>query len=238
MENNRVGILPLASVTALVELVEYVLNRPPELPGFGVLYGRAGMGKTTSCIYAVNRYRAYTVRCAFTATQRGFCEDVAKELGLASPARTIHRLVQQIGDHLADHPLRPLIVDEADNLARRKIIEIVRDIYEGCAPAGAAVILVGEQALPEVLQRWERIDSRVLRRVESPVPGVEDAELLAQRVCPGVALDEDALQRALSLCRGSLRRLVSAFFALRDAAALDGWTEAPAARVEEVLRAA
>lgn len=238
MDEQRVGILPLTSVATMAELVEYVVNRPPDLPGFAVLHGGAGMGKTTSCIWAVNKYRAYMVRCRFTSTQRGFCDDVAKELGISAPAKTIHRLVEQIGCHLADHYRRPLIVDEADNLARRRIIEIVRDIYEGCAPAGAAVILVGEQALPALLRQWERIDSRVLRSVQSPVPGLDDARSLAARVCPHLAIDDDGLQRVLTLTRASLRRMVSAFFALRDASLLDGWKTAGADAVEGVLRAA
>jgi len=238
MEEQRVGILDLASVVTMAELVEYMMQRPPDLPGFGVLSGCAGMGKTTSAIWAVNQYRAYMVRCRFTATQRGFCEDLAKELGLTKPERTIHRMVQQIGDHLADHYRRPLIIDEADHLVRRRIIEIVRDIYEGCAPAGASIILVGEQALPAMLKQWERIDSRVLRQVQSPVPGVEDARVLANRICPALQLDDGALTAVLTVTRKSLRRMVSAFFAMRDAALLNDWREADAGAVEEVLRAA
>ena len=54
-------IAPLKNVARFTELVERLMNRPPELPGFGVFYGRAGLGKSFSARYAINLYRAFYV---------------------------------------------------------------------------------------------------------------------------------------------------------------------------------
>ena len=64
------------------------------------------------------------------------CEAILSEIG-ASPEATISRMVDQISQHLALSGA-PLLIDEADYLVKRGMIEIVRDIYEG---SGSPVIL-------------------------------------------------------------------------------------------------
>ncbi|WP_236549860.1 ATP-binding protein, partial [Profundibacterium mesophilum] len=74
------------------------------------------------------------------------------------PKGTVSEMVEAISAELAMSDA-PLLIDEADMLVKRKMIEIVRDIYEG---SGAPVILIGEELLPQKLQQWERIHGRML----------------------------------------------------------------------------
>ena len=60
-----------------------------------------------------------------------------------------------MANYLADHPTRPLVIDEADFLVKRGMIEIVRAIYKYCASAGSSIVLIGEENLPNALKMWE-----------------------------------------------------------------------------------
>jgi len=217
-------IAPLKNVARFTELVELLVNRPPELPGFGTFSGRAGLGKTFSAMYGINEFRAYYVECDFTWTQQAFCEAVMVELGLLPPRtvlkKPIYRAVAEIGDHLADHPRRPLIIDEADFLVKRGMIEIVRSIYKYCAAAGSSIILIGEGNMPNMLKMWERLDSRVLKSVEAKPTDRDDVRVLAHLVCPGLTIKPDILKKLVSGTGGSARRVVTKLYDLREKAAL------------------
>lgn len=216
-------VAALANVARFTELVEAVLGRPVDLPAFGVFYGRAGLGKTCSAIYAANKYGAMTVRVDYSATPKGFLEQCALACGILTPRGTVQKLAHQVGDWLADNPRRPLIIDEADHLARRRTIEVVRDVYERCAPAGAAIILIGEEVLPGLLGQTERIASRVLKAVRAEPITVDDVEILASRICPATPLGEGAAQALQAAVKGSARLCVQRLYELAERAAVEGW---------------
>ena len=218
-------IAPLKNVTRFTELVELLVNRPPELPGFGTFYGRAGLGKTFSAMFAINEFRAFYVECDFTWTQKAFCEAVMVELGLLPPRtvlkKPIYRAVADIGDFLADHPRRPLIIDEADFLVKRGMIEIVRAISKHSAAAGSSIILIGEENMPNALRMWERVDSRVLKSVHAVETDTADVRVLASIVCPGLKISPDVIKKLCSCTGGSARRVVTRLYDLREKAALN-----------------
>ena len=220
-------IAPLSNVMLFTELVERLKNRPIDLPGFGVFAGKAGLGKTFSAHFAINKYRARYVECKSTWTQRAFCEKVMVELSLL-PTRTplnttIYRAVDEIGDFLADNPTRPLIIDEADFLVKRGMIEIVRDIYQNCAGAGASIILIGEENMPNALRLWERVDSRVLKTVKAQPITADDLRFLTEIVCPGVEFEDLAIDALKARSNGSARRAVNELHEIREQAAINDW---------------
>jgi len=238
IENTSVNntIAPLSNVMRFTELVERLVSRPPQLPGFGVFSGKAGYGKSFSAIYAINTFRARYIECDFTWTQKAFCEALMVELGLLPPRtvlpRPIYRAVEEIGDCLADNPSRPLIIDEADFLVKRRMIEIVRAIYKHCAAAGASIILIGEENMPNQLRMWERVDSRVLKSVKAEPISAKDVSVLAGLICAELEFEPDALRRLERTANGSARRVVTALYDLRERAGIEGWTVVSAAMVE------
>jgi DNA transposition AAA+ family ATPase len=140
-------VAPLRNVAALAQLIDRVKARAHGLPGMGTFYGPSGFGKTTAAIYATNRFQAVNVQVKSAWTRKKLCEAILHEMGVP-PRPTVGDMVDQIAQQLALLDV-PLIVDEADFLVARKMIEILRDIHEG---SGAPVVLIGEELLPQKLQ--------------------------------------------------------------------------------------
>ncbi len=196
------SVAPLRNVAALCALIDRVQTRSPSLPGMAVFYGPSGFGKTTAAIYAANRYQAYAVQVKSVWTKKKLCEAILTEMGLR-PARTIADMVDQVSQHLALTD-RPLLIDEADHLVARKMIEIVRDIYEGCQ---APVILIGEELLPQKLLEWERVHGRMLDWVRAEHGDADDVRHLAKIYARGVELTDAFIDALLVGSRLSIRRI-------------------------------
>jgi hypothetical protein len=196
------SVAPLRNVAALVALIDRVQKRAIGLPGMATFYGPSGFGKTTAGVYAANRFQAYQVQVKSVWTQRKFCEAILKDLGI-QPDRTIADMVDQISEELA-RTGRPLLIDEADHLVARKMIEIVRDIYES---SGATVILIGEELLPQKLQKWERVHGRMLDWVGAEPGCLADVNHLAPIYCRGVELSDALKEYLLRVSQRSIRRI-------------------------------
>jgi hypothetical protein len=195
-------VAPLRNVAALVALINRVETRMVGLPGMAVFYGPSGYGKTTAAIYAANKFDAYQVQVKSAWTAKKLCGAILIDQGV-KPARTIADMVDQVSEELA-RTGRPLLIDEADHLVTRNMVEIVRDIYEG---SGATVILIGEELLPQKLQAWERVHGRMLDWVGALPGNADDLEHLAPIYCPNITLTEGLKNHLLKVSNNSIRRM-------------------------------
>lgn len=195
-------IMPLRNVGLLVGLVERVSNRLNGLPGMGCFYGPSGYGKTFAAIYTANKQRAYHVQVKSVWTRKKLALTILQEMGV-DPAGTIPDMVDQIGQELS-MSRRPLIIDEADFLASKGMIEVLRDIYES---SQGTVILIGEEMLPHKLKRWERVHGRMLDWVPAQPVSVADARHLVKPYCAGITVADDLLTRLHEASGGSVRRI-------------------------------
>ncbi len=195
-------VAPLQNVASLVELIARVKSRGYGLPGLATFYGRSGDGKSTAALYAANRFRAYQVQVKSTWTAKKLCEAILLDLAIP-PARNTADMVDQISEQVAISE-RPLIIDEADFLVSRNMIEVVRDIYES---SGATIILIGEELLPQKLQRWERVHGRMLDWVGTQPASLADVTELAKIYAPGIRLDDDIKAHILKVSHASIRRI-------------------------------
>ena len=200
--NNTLA--PLRNVLAFRTMLQRLDDRSAGLTGMGCFYGPAGFGKTMASIYSANARGACLVQCESTWTVKTLCLVILEELGL-KPARTTPEMSRQIQQALAQDDI-PLIVDEADFLVSKKSVEILRDIYE---KSGVPVILVGEEALPSKLRRWERIHSRMLERVAAEPLDDEDFGHLVAIRCPDVAISQDLAAAIKLASKGSARLIVN-----------------------------
>lgn len=195
-------IAPLTNVSAMVELIQRVKNRRPGLPGMATFHGFSGYGKTWAAIFAANKARAYHVQVKSVWTRGKLCQSILVEMGVR-PEGTLSDMMDQIGEQLSLSQ-RPLIIDEADFLVSKGMIEVVRDIHES---SQAAIILIGEERLPEKLKRWERVHGRMLDWVAAQPASLTDAGHLAKLYAPGILIADDLMAALHEASAGSIRRI-------------------------------
>lgn len=213
------SVAPLANVARLTQLIDRCQNRMHGLPGMGCFYGRAGLGKTTAGIYATNRYNACHVEALPIGGVKGLMNMIVLELGLR-PTRTTEALFTQVAHELAVSG-RPLIVDEADHILTDRSIEIVRRLHD---LSGVPVILMGEEGLPQKLQRWERVHSRMLGWVGAEPATAGDVDHLTRIYAAGVTLSADLKAALLTASRGSIRNVSTNLAHVHEFAASQGLT--------------
>lgn len=196
-------IAPLRNVLLMRRMMEHLVNRSPNLPGIGVLYGRAGLGKSNACAYSASAYRAIYVELRDHFTRKVLLLEILREMAI-KPARTTSELFDQVCEELT-RSRRPLILDMGDYLIKRHLVDIVLDIYEG---SGAAVAIVGEEGFAAALKRAsERVYDRVLEWLPAEPADLDDARKLAKLYSPDVAIADELLAAILEKSARIARRI-------------------------------
>ena len=211
------SVAPLRNVAALTALIDRVQHRVPGLPGMACYYGWSGFGKSTAAIYAANKFRGVLVQVKSAWTKKSLCTAILTELGLPVKGNTAD-MVDRVAAALAMAGV-PLIIDEADHLVTRRMVEIVRDIYEG---SQAPVILIGEELLPQKLREWERVHGRMLDWVAVQPADMADLNHLAPIYAPGVEIETELRSDVLKASHGSTRRVCVNLAQVHERAAVLG----------------
>lgn len=196
------GVAPLRNISALSALITKTQQRASHLPGLATFSGPSGFGKSFAAAYAAGQHRAYYVEARSGWTRKAMVLAILRQQGIV-PARTITECVDQVAEQLA-LSRRPLIIDEFDHVVARNLVELVRDIYE---QSQASIVLIGEEFLPQKLQRWERFHGRVLDWMQAAPCSLPDAQALARLYCPDTTIADDLLQRLVNEANGSCRRV-------------------------------
>ncbi|MBY6091047.1 AAA family ATPase [Maritimibacter alkaliphilus] len=233
-------VAPLRNVMLLNALIRRVNDRDPDLPGMACFYGPSGYGKTVAATWNANETSAYWVEMRESWTRKSLFTAILRNMGL-EPRRTIPEMSEQISRELAITG-RPLLIDEADYLMKNKMIELVRELYED---SKSAIILIGEERLPQNLTRLERVHNRMLEWVAAQPADLREVALLAQLKCPDLTFEEGVFEVILEAAGGRARRVVTDLdqarvdahtrgvdhFTLADAARINFYTgDAPAPR--------
>lgn len=213
-------IAPLQNVSLCYQAILKAMDRAENLPGIIAFYGPSGWGKSFAATYTANKTRAYYVQCKSTWTKKAFLKAVLVEMGI-SPANTIYEMVDQVAQEVALSG-RPLIVDEADFLVDKKIIEIVRDIYES---SFGTILIIGEEQLPAKLKRFERFHNRILNWVQAQPASINDARTLASIYAPDTKIKDDLLEKVVEMTRGVTRRICVNFNLINSTARQQDWPE-------------
>lgn len=211
------NIAMLRNVSAMLELTYHLRDRGYGLPGFGMFYGWAGFGKSVAATYTAIKTDAVLIQVNRFTRPKSLCEMLCTELGLI-PARAIDKMINQISQAFSEHG-RPLIIDEADHLLQRDMLELVRAVYEA---SDVAVILVGEELLPQNVRRWERVDSRMLARTAAQPGDLGDLNALAKIYARDIDLSDDLKDYVLKSSRHSHRRMTTALSNIRSFALTRG----------------
>lgn len=203
----------LTNVSGFMQQVIKLQTRGPHLPNIGVTCGPSGYGKSYASIYAQNRTRAVRVEVGESWNRKSFVRAILRECGIADPRGSTADLVEKIVMLLSDEPNRPLMIDEADKLVDKNLIEIVREIAE---QSQVPVLLIGEEMLPQKLERYERVHNRVLDWYPAQPCDLEDCRKLASIFLPGVAITDALLETVRVRGDGRARRVVVTLNSMRD----------------------
>lgn len=209
---KRQTIATLRNVGRLLALVDRLQSRSDGVPGMGCFYGFSGLGKSMASSFVANTTGAIHVQVKSVWTNKRLCEAILDELGLQSRG-TAADMVDLIADALARDNI-PLLIDEADFLVKKGMIEIVRDLYE---MSEMPVILIGEELLPQKLKRWERVHGRIRSWVSAELADDRDFDLLREIRCPGIEIDPQLVAAIKKASNGSARRMVVNLDAVEEA---------------------
>ena len=215
MSNN--SIAGITNVALCNQTLERAIQRANGLPGLVVFHGHSGLGKSFAASHAANRHNAYFVQCRSTWTRKAFLQAIAKDMGLP-PATTLSDLTDQICEELMLSG-RPLIIDEADHLADNNRIFMVMDLYEG---SQAAIMLIGEERLPQKLSTYEKIHNRILEWAPAQRCEMHDVLELAKIYARGIQIEQQLLENLHHATQGITRRICVNLDAIRQFARNEG----------------
>lgn len=221
--NVNATVAPLKNVALMMGLVQRLQDRKPHLPGIGVLHGFSGYGKSIATTYAANklRSRAVYVEARSTWTKKKFHQAILQELAPGNSYRStpVYEMTEIVAEKLMVNRI-VLFIDEADHVVDRGFIESVRDIYD---IAKTPIVLIGEEKLPPKLERYERVDNRILEKVPAQPCDIEDARHLASMYCDQIRVADDLLQRLVDAVRGCTRRVAANLDDIQEEALRRGW---------------
>lgn len=200
--NSASGFAPLRNVQSCTRVMEHLITRAPNLPGMGVFYGASGLGKSFAAAACTNKFNAVYVECRSYFTTKSLLLSICKEMRLRAGA-TVYDMVSQISEQLSLSG-RPLILDEMDHIVDKRLVEIVRDLYEA---SSAPILMIGEELFPAKLKRWERFHNRVLDWQPAAPSDLADAKKLARVYSSDVEIADDLLERIVQASRGVARRI-------------------------------
>lgn len=201
--NTVSTVAPLRNVMLLNALIKRVQGRDYDMPGLACFFGPSGYGKTKAAVWNAQETRAYWVEVKSTWSRKKFAEMILRSMAIEARG-TIGDMVEQIGEQLSKSG-RPLLIDEADLVAKDGMIGVVRDIYES---SQGTVILIGEENLPQTLRKWERVHNRMLDWVAAQPADLREVGLLAKLKCRGLEVTPEVLQIVLEQSQARARRIV------------------------------
>lgn len=196
-------IAPLGNLGLLAELIDRLQSRPQSAPGMACFFGHSGYGKSYSAYFVAQRTRAYYVEVGDSWTRKTLCQRILREITGSTHQASLPDMVDQITDELAQQQDRPLIIDEADYLIRKGMVDLVREIHDR---SNAPVIWIGEEMLPAKLKKFERTDNRMYDMIAASPCSLDDARLLC-KLNVGAEIAEDLLQEIVTKSQGRTRRV-------------------------------
>jgi hypothetical protein len=238
-------ILPLANIGLIERAMFMLADRGIGEPGMIAVSGPSGYGKSVAAAWAKARHRAFYVQLNYYTTNKSLLVQLCQVLGLKGeekkkaadgevpigyeyvpPKGTIQQLAERVAAQLHGAK-RPLIIDEFDFAIDKNLVMAVFSLYE---MSKASFILIGEEAMPAKLKKWEKFDGRMLDPLYAEPVGLEDARRLARAKNASLTLADDLLAHLVKIAKGSVRRVVNNLAEIGRVGAAEGWDTCDLAR--------
>lgn len=196
--------------------MDQLQNRQHGMPGIGVLSGAPGLGKTSALTRLAHPadINSVYVACRSFETTKSLITMILRELG--APAKdhwSIGMMFEMACTQFGEQG-RPLVVDEADRVAEKNTIEMLRDLHDiGQVP----ILLVGEEHLKRKLaSKHERFHDRVLVWARAMPADDSDLTKLVAHYVPGLKIEPEARKAILHKSGGIARKIVTTLHALGE----------------------
>ncbi|MBA3011110.1 MAG: AAA family ATPase [Proteobacteria bacterium] len=188
-------------VMAFREAAGVVTDTAKGQPGFMVVWGYAGRGKTQcSKEYAVRTPGTIYIRVFEGWTPRAMLAQICHKINGMQPSYA-GKAKQIIMEELDRNP-KVILMDEADRLSNGNI-EHLRDIHD---ETGTPIVMIGEPSLYGRLTARRRIWERVTRVVEFGPVRTEDVAIFGMKACD-LKIMPEASAELVRRCQGSFRLL-------------------------------
>lgn len=176
-------IVLTSNMVNFVSMVEALVNKPPRMDRLGLVYGKWGLGKTTTLEWYYGNNLCFYVRsmAAWSRSAVMMVEDLLKSYRVEARGhfrKDIRELISVI-----KKGRYPLFIDEADRVVRRSIlIETIRDIHD---LARVPIILIGQENIVNLLQRRDlgQVFSRITEIMEYKELEVRDIQHISKELC-------------------------------------------------------
>ena len=202
----KTAFAPTENYERLLAAAARVEARVAREAGIVLVTGPAGYGKTSSVRRFAVQQNALYLRAKTFWTPRVFLSALVKELG-GEPGHRRDRLFDQAIDLLSRETPRPIVIDEADHLARDvHALESARDISDTLENI---VLLVGMDRLQRRIAHFPQVFSRVAEAVEFQPATLEDVTALAKTLSE-IPIAEDLAQRIHKESQGRVRLILNA----------------------------
>lgn len=155
---------------------------------FGLVYGRAGRGKSRTATWWAANHACPLKLCAtvWRSSLTEFLKDLAREVGIKEPPHNKGGCYREIIEVLITRP-QPIFLDEFEKLTQEHL-NVVREISEITT---APFVLIGEEELAPFMKRNRRVWSRTFQALEfEPITAV-DVVLFAEEAA-GLNMDSEA----------------------------------------------
>lgn len=206
---------PIKNVAACFSLVRSLQARNPMQPNLGFFAGFSGYGKSVAALFCQNKTGAVYVEVSDTWNRGKLMRAILFELGVYQPRGTLSDLEDEIIGLLARDPKRPLIIDEADFLVDKRMIELVRSIAK---KSNVPVLLIGEELFPKKIETVDRFRDLFLVHGYAQPCDIEDTRTLAKTFYPHIVISDDLLEQARIEGEGRVRRIGTTLHAIAEVA--------------------
>lgn len=202
-------IAPVKNIMALRNAFAAVDH--PEAPEKIVLvYGEAGLGKTTAVGRLMCLTNAIVVRADQTWSVHSMLKSIMREMGEA-PLRSKTDMADAIVDHMKSQG-RPLIIDEIDAFTDPQsrcadgyaMLEVLRAIHD---KARRPIVLVGMSGVEKYIAARKQLARRIQRDVRFLSADLEDTRIVADARCE-VGIADDLLEKLHEQSRGNMGLIV------------------------------
>lgn len=202
----RYEMVPVKNVLMLGTALNTLSSRDEGVPGLGLLFGRAGFGKTFALARLAARERAIYFRAHSAITLSSLLEGICHKLGIDGGKGKNTDKFKSICNCLKDDP-RPIFVDEGDYLLHDvRMLESLRDIHD---VENVPVVLVGMKGIEQRLKNRPQFSSRISQFIEFKACDLADARLVSHTLCE-VEISEELIASMHRKSQGNIRNMVVA----------------------------